>query len=128
MNKLVCGVFAAMLIAGCSGVPGTGSPTPTLPGANDALTQLCSATGDASLTGLANRLDEFDPATMDPATFQVAAGAVAATLTTLQVSGEQIILRDAAVTAVQSVQGANVDKSTTTQAAVALRTLETAIC
>lgn len=133
MSKLLCGVFAAVLFtAACTGTPGTGSGSPglTIPpsAAGAAQAQLCSATGDASLTGLATKLEGFDPATMDTTEFQVAAGVVATTLAALQVSAEQVVLRDAAVTAVQSVQGSTVDKATATQAATAIRALDTAIC
>lgn len=130
MNKLMGGVLAALLFVACSGVPGSSLPSFTIPpGAADAAKALlCSATGDASLAGLATKLEGFDPATMDTTEFQVAAGAVAAAIGQLQVSGDQSILRDAAVTAVQSVQGSNVDKNTATQAAVAVRALAAAIC
>ncbi len=130
MSKLLCGVIAALLFtAACSTTPGA-SGVPTVPAsvAGAAKDQLCSATGDASLTGLATKLDAFDPSTMDAADFQVATGAVAGALAQLQVTGDQVILRDAAVTAVQSVQGSSVDKNSATQAAVAIRALASAIC
>lgn len=130
MSKLLCGVFAALLFtAACSTTPSSSGVT-TVPAsvADAAKTQLCSATGDASLAGLATKLDGFDPATMDASEFQVAAGAVASVLAQLQVSGDQAVLRDAAVTAVQSLQGGTVDKNTATQAAVAIRALAGAIC
>jgi hypothetical protein len=130
MSKILCGVMAALLFtAACGTTPGA-SGVPTVPAsvADAAKTQLCSATGDASLSGLATKLDGFDPATMDASEFQVAAGAVATVLAQLQVSGDQVVLRDAALTAVQSLQGGTVDKNTATQAAVAIRALQTAIC
>jgi len=131
MHKLMCGVFAVLMLAACGGTGpgGSGTPVITLPtAAADAMTQLCGATGDASLSGLASKLDAFDPTTMDTSEFQVQAGAVASNLAQLNLSGDQATLRDAAVSAIQSVQGTTVDKATVTQAAVALRSLETAVC
>jgi hypothetical protein len=130
MHKLVSGVFAVLFLAACSGTPGSGTPAITVPpsAANAALTQLCSGTGDASLAGLGARLEAFDPATVDATQLQVAAGAVSATLAQLQLTADQTILRDAAVAAIQSVQGAQVDRATALQAAGAIRALETAIC
>jgi hypothetical protein len=130
MSKLLCGIFAAFLFAAACSTTPSASGVPTVPAsvADAAKTQLCSATGDASLSELATKLDGFDPATMDASEFQVAAGAVASVLAQLQVSGDQAVLRDAAVTAVQSLQGGTVDKNTATQAAVAIRALAGAIC
>jgi hypothetical protein len=85
--------------------------------AADAKAELCGTHGDASLSTLAKALDSFDPSHMD-----------ASNLDQLQVSGDQAILRDAAVTAVQSVQGSQVDKASASQAASAIRALETAVC
>ena len=129
MNKLIGGVLAALLLMACGTTP-IGSPGATVPASavDAARNLLCADSGDASLTGLATRLDQFDPATVDVAQFQVAAGTVATTLAQLNVTGEQVVLRDAAVTAVQSVQGADVDAETAAQAATAIRTLDTAIC
>ncbi len=130
MSKLLCGVLAALLFAAACGTTPGASGVPTVPAsvADAAKTQLCSTSGDASLTGLATKLEAFDPSTMDTTEFAVAAGAVASALSQLQVSAEQSPLRDAAATAVQSVQGSSVDKNSATQAAVALRVLATAIC
>lgn len=130
MRNFMGGVLAVLLFTACGGGPGgSGTPLISIPtGAADAMTQLCSATGDASLSALATSLDSFDPATMDSSMFQVAAGAVAANLAQINVSGDDQVLRDAALVAIQTIQGTTVDKTTATQAATALRSLESAVC
>lgn len=130
MSKLLCGVLAALLFTACvrhhaRRVGSTYSSGKRRRRGEDPVAQ---HDGRCQLTGLATTLDAFDPLTMNAAEFQVAAGAVAAALAQLQATGDQAILRDAAITAIQSVQGGTVDKNTATQAAVAIRALASAIC
>lgn len=130
IRLLLASLFIAGLAVGCTGAGPVVSPG--VPAEGDAArSALCSSSGDASLTGLADRLDLVDP-NVDTAQLQLALGSVSANLGQLNVVADQATARDAAVTAVQQVQGALANPSTLPEvaasAASAMRQLDTSIC
>lgn len=125
---------AAVFVAACGGgapgaSPGRGGTTGS-PAVDAALDTLCG-TGDASLTSLATELDALD-ATTDTTQVSAAIGETMTALEDANVDASATTARDAAVTALQQLQGALSDPATreavATQAAEALRTLDTQIC
>jgi len=134
MTRLILvSLMAGALVVACGGAGPGGSPgIPTVPaGGGAAQAELCSPSGDASLTGLADQLDGVDAGT-DTAQLQIALGRVTANLSAVNVSGDLTTARDAALSALQQVQGALADPTTLPEVASsavgALRQLESALC
>jgi len=135
MNRLMGGVIAAALVAvACSAGAGTGTPTtnPQVSAAvNTAQQQLCDSTNQASLANLSTQLSTLDPNT-DTTTLQANLGKAASNINSLTVSGGDQPLKDAALTAIQTVQAGLANPATVKQAATsaasALTALSNALC
>ncbi len=133
MNPLLlAGAFAGMLAVACTGTPaspGT-SPAGTVPGAGDVVARVCG-TADGSLSNVADQLEGLDADT-DTAQLQVTLGSLASDLSAMEVQPDQVVARDAAVTAIGEVQQALTDPNTLPEvgrtAAAALRTAEATLC
>src|SRR3954451_15047438 len=146
MNRLIGGVASALLVVACSSAgtgAGTGTGGTTNPintgaissaaggAAGDAKTALCNSTSQSSLKGLASQLAAVSPSS-DTSGLQSAVGDAESNLESLQVTGDQTTLRQAAMSALQSVQtGLNNPATlseTASSASTALLSLDTSLC
>src|SRR3954449_5946142 len=144
MNRLIGGVAAALLVVACSsagtgsGLP-SGNPVGSGPLASgpvgsavgDAKAALCDSTSESSLKGLASQLAAVSPSS-DTSGLQSAVGDAESNLESLQVTGDQTTLKQAAMSALQSVQtGLNNPATlseTASSASTALLSLDTSLC
>jgi len=142
MNRLIGGIAVALLFVACSAAPGAtgtvGLPTnnPIDTGAigsaaGDAKTALCDPTSQSSLDGLATQLANISP-NADTSSLQTAIGTAQSNLDQLQVSAAQQTLKEAALSALQSVQSGLSNPSTLAEtgssASTALMSLDSALC
>ena len=122
---------AALLAAACSAGPnatGTGGGLPTSPigtgalgsAAGDAKAALCDSTSQSSLKGLESQLANVNPSS-DTTSLQTAIGDAQTNLNSLQATGDQTTLKQAALTALQSVQSGLNNPSTIAETAARLR-------
>ena len=143
MFKFIGGIAAALLVVACSA--GTGGAGTTGPGGttnplgsgpvgsavSDAKAQLCDPTNQASLGSLSTKLATVD-ANTDTSQLQTALGTAQSNLQALQVGAAQTTLKDAALSALQSVQAGLDNPSTVADtaasAANALTALDSALC
>jgi hypothetical protein len=140
MNRLIGGMAAAALfvVAACSaGTSATNQPTsPIGTGAigsavGDAKAALCDSTSQSSLKGLQSQLANVTP-NSDTTSLQTAIGDAETNLNSLQVTGDQTTLKQAALSALQSVQSGLNNPSTiaetATSASTALSALDSSLC
>ena len=124
-------LVAALFASGCSGVPGAASPGPGGPDSDSARAALCDEGNDTSLANLADQLDTINEDT-DVTLISTAIGTTMADLQSAQLDAGEMIVRDAAVTALGQLQTAISDPATRGQAAItaaaASRAAETEIC
>jgi hypothetical protein len=129
---------AAFVLAACSGTPGTGGSPRTgggSPGtggaAGDAALDALCGTGDASLSSIATQLDALED-DADTTQLNASLGEAISNLEDAEVDANASAAKDAATVALTQLQGALSDPATreqlATQAAQALRTLDTQVC
>jgi hypothetical protein len=129
---LATAVFALACGGGAPATsPGGGGATGSPPIGDAALEELCG-TGDASLTSIAGELDALDAQDTDTSALEASIGELMTNLEGLDAATGSTAARDAAVVALTQVQNTISDpaqrEQLASQAAEALRTLETEIC
>ncbi len=99
--------------------------------AGDAKAALCDSTSQSSLKGLQSQLANVNP-NSDTTSLQTAIGDAETNLNSLQVTGDQTTLKQAALSALQTVQSGLSNPSTiaetATSASTALSALDSSLC
>jgi len=143
MIRLIGGIgAAALLLVACAGtgsgdITGTGGPTSPVgtgalsSAAGDAKAALCDSSSQSSLKGLKSQLANVNP-NSDTTSLQTALGDAQTNLNSLQVTGDQTTLKQAALSALQAVQSGLDNPSTiaetATSASAALTALDSSLC
>ena len=141
MNRLLLAalIAAVFVLAACTGTPGTGGSPGTggggSPGtggaAGDAALDALCGTGDASLSSIATQLDALED-NADTTQLTASIGEAISNLEDAEVDANASAAKDAATVALTQLQNTISDPAAreqfATQAAQALRTLDTQVC